>query len=117
MQKAHRLRLKKDISFVLKMGRVINDRFFSLKYADSKKKSFRFTVVVSSKISKKAVQRNKIRRQVKEIVRGYQANILPVDFLIFAKKNIIGAKYEEIKKEVIFLLNNLLNKINKPNHA
>ncbi|KKR09921.1 MAG: Ribonuclease P protein component [Parcubacteria group bacterium GW2011_GWA2_39_18] len=107
MQKIHSLRLKKDIDLVFKKGRKHSSRAFYLKCIDSKKSFFRYAIVVSSKISKKATTRNKIRRQIKEIIRKHQKIILPVDFVVLVQKSILEKKFKEIEEEMLFLLNRI----------
>lgn len=57
----------------------------------------RFHIVVSTKVSKKAVQRNKIKRRIREILRKMD---LPIgyDIIIYTNKKIIGKTYQEIKQ-------------------
>lgn len=43
--------------------------FVSIKYAQSNREDYRLAVVVSRKVSKSAVVRNRIRRRIYEIVR------------------------------------------------
>ncbi len=107
MQKIHSLRLKKDIDFVFKKGKKYTSYAFYLKYVDSKKTFFRYAVVVSSKVSKKATTRNKIRRQIKEIIRKHQKFIPTVDFVVFVQKIALEKKFKEIEKEMLFLLDRI----------
>ena len=60
------------------------------------------TVVVSKKITKKAVQRNRIRRIVKEALRsiGFEESKL----VIIVKKNIANLKTNQVKKELADLI-------------
>jgi ribonuclease P protein component len=66
----------------------------------------RFGYIVSLKISKKAVVRNKIRRVLKEAVRVRE---IPVgyDCVFLTKPGITKMASREITKEVGLLLNNL----------
>jgi len=62
---------------------------------------------VGKKVHKSAVQRNKIKRQIREVVRllikdsrikqGYMVGII-------AKPSIVGKKYEEIERDVYYSL-------------
>jgi ribonuclease P protein component len=107
MQKIYSLRLKKDIDFVFRKGKKYTGQVFYLKYVNSEKSSPRYVIIVSSKISKKAVIRNKIRRQIKEIIRKYKKFIPAVDFAVFVQKNILEKKFGEIEKEMLFLLSRI----------
>ncbi len=62
----------------------------------------RFGFVVSTKISKKAVERNKIRRQLQEIIRLNLEKIKQsVDVVVIAKHGIKGRQYQEIEKDLL----------------
>ena len=52
--------------------------------------------VISKKISKKAVERNKIRRRLAEVIK----NKMPIGLkiIVLAKKNILEADLEQIRK-------------------
>lgn len=67
--KQNRLTKKKDFENVFKKGDGVKSRFLFLKFIPTKYDYTRFAFVVSQKVSKKAVQRNKIRRYLREKVR------------------------------------------------
>ena len=69
LQKANRLKKKNDFEAVFKKGRSFKNSFLVLKTAPNKLKETRFGLVVSQKISKKAVVRNKVRRRLSEAIR------------------------------------------------
>ncbi|MDD3002695.1 MAG: ribonuclease P protein component, partial [Candidatus Shapirobacteria bacterium] len=57
--------------------------------------------IVSKKISKRAVDRNKIRRILSEVVRENLERFENGTRIIFLmKKEILGKKYDEVEKEV-----------------
>ena len=73
--KQNRLAKKKDFENVFKKGRGAKQGFLFLKFIPSKFNYTRFAFVVSQKVSKKAVQRNKIRRYLREMVRTKMVQI------------------------------------------
>lgn len=85
---------------------------FFVVYSNNKESSAapRLDVVVSLKISKKAVLRNKIKRQVREILRGFFKQpggcSLP-DLKIVALSGILAAKFTELKSDLDKILNSL----------
>lgn len=91
--------------------------FFDIKYTSLKiedKKNIGFAIVLSGKTFKKAVERNKIRRQIFSILEKYlKEKSLVFDqnlaFLIYPKKEIKTIKFLDLEKE----LYNTLNKIIK----
>lgn len=57
------------IGLVYKKGKAVRSDAVTLRYSPSKKKDYRLAVVVSRKVSKSAVVRNRIRRRIYEAVR------------------------------------------------
>jgi len=70
----------------------------------------RFTFIVSTKVSKKAVQRNYLRRVYSEAVKFLLPKVKAGDYLFLIKKNSLGRKMPEIKEQLIvaFSQRNLL---------
>ena len=67
--KRNRFNASRDIENIYRRGRAIRHGVFSLKYVPAKKTNYRLAVVVSKKVSKSAVVRNRIRRRVFEQFR------------------------------------------------
>lgn len=66
----HRFHGHGSLRFVLKNGMTTRSKFLTIRYSKNNKRVHsRFSVVVSKKISKRAVVRNRIRRRVYEILR------------------------------------------------
>jgi len=57
--------------------------------------SNRLGVTVSKKVSKLAVDRNRIKRQIREFYRHHQAELLDADLIVTAKPSCIGASDQE----------------------
>jgi len=53
---------------VLRRGKRVSDKFFQFRYLLNKSATCRFSLVVSKKVSKKAVERNAIRRRIYEAI-------------------------------------------------
>lgn len=61
----------------------------------------RFGFIISTKVHKKAVKRNRAKRLLTEAVLSLSSKIKPgFDVVFLAKKKIIDISLEEIKKEV-----------------
>lgn len=97
---------KKDLEAVFKKGKTKTSKLVFLKILKNNLDNNRFGIVVSKKISKKAVNRNKTKRRLREIIR--QAHIKPgFDIIIIAKPEIIDKNYQDIKNELEDLFKNL----------
>lgn len=67
-----------SLKFVYSKGKTTRARYLSLKYiANTRRKQSRLAVVVSKKITKKAPERNKIRRRLYEAMRLRWPDIKP----------------------------------------
>jgi ribonuclease P protein component len=108
----NRLRKKSDIDNVFKKGKTVTGDFIFLRAVKNNLDINRFAFVVSAKISKRAVVRNKIKRQLREIIKK---NILKtkqgIDFVLIVKPQIINRKFEDIEKEINAIFSFKLNKI------
>ncbi len=69
LPKENRLKKKKDFANVLRKGRGFREGFLFLKLAGNSLEESRFGFVVSQRISKKAVIRNRLKRRLGEIIR------------------------------------------------
>lgn len=97
---------KKDFDNVFKKGKTIANKLVFLKSLKNNLNNNQFGFIVSTKISKKAVIRNKIKRRLREIVR--QTDTKPgFDIIIIVKPEILNKDYQEIKNNVENLLKNI----------
>jgi len=107
--KENRLRLKNDFKKVFEKGKFCRERFLAVKILFNENDVSRFGFIVSKKISKKAVVRNKIKRRLRESVRlklknGSIKN--GFDAVILTRPQIIDKKFVEIDE----VMNKLLEK-------
>ena len=108
LSREYKLKRDKDFKSVFKQGRYYRSNFIGIKFLKNNLKFNRFAFVVGLKISKKAVIRNKIRRQLEEIIRlNFDQVKISFNLILLPEKGIINKNYQEIKKELI----NLLKKI------
>ncbi|HYM65526.1 MAG TPA: ribonuclease P protein component [Candidatus Sulfotelmatobacter sp.] len=97
LKKKNRLKKIKGAS-----GKTINTPLFSLKISQSGEKETKFGFVVSKKISKKAVLRNKTKRVLQEAARGALEKVASgKNIIIYAKKNFTYKDTEEVKKNIL----------------
>ena len=87
---------------ILKSGKKVDSKHFSLRTAPSK--TPRLAVSVSKKISKKAVTRNRIRRRTYSAVRNILTTLPNKLFLLIARPGADKLKGEELKNELAELL-------------
>ena len=122
LQENNRLKKVRDFNLLMKYGRWTNGRLLDLKYLELAKimdylpkkedpekfeKQLRIAFTVGLKINKKAVVRNRLRRQIREVVRLLvKENKLKNGYylLFVARKDVLGEEYTEIEREVKNLL-------------
>ena len=101
LPKEYRLKRKKDFEGVFKKGKSRTGDFLILRVVKNNLKVSRIGVVVSRKVSKKAVLRNKTKRKLREAARADIKKMKPgYDLIFFTKKGIEKKSFSEIKKEV-----------------
>lgn len=99
---AKKFRVPAQYFFQLR-GRAVKSDLFLVKQSVNGLKYNRFAVRVSSKISRKAVVRNRIKRAVFNIIRG-NPNFVKrtgLDILITAQPNVTTASKEKIIRDLL----------------
>lgn len=90
---------RSEFSRFFSVGRRIHSPFFTLLY--SPHETLHASVVVSKKNAKHAVTRNKIRRQIYDMVRRYRSEKKVSGVYIFlTKKSVLHTPYAVLKQEV-----------------
>jgi len=92
-------------------GRVFGGDYFSIKITKNNLGYSRFGAVVGVKISKKATERNKLRRLVFNTIKENFEMLKKknLDVLILTRPNIINLSKEEIKKLITNSLSQIAN--------
>lgn len=88
-----------SLRFLFKNAQAVRSRYTTIKYiANPKRKYPRFAVVVSKKVHKSAVGRNRMRRRLYEIVRLEQPHLNGVYdvALIITSAEVINAPHKEL---------------------
>ena len=96
MNKKNRLKKKRDFEDVFKKGKAVKGSFLFIKYRKNKLGVPRFGFVVSAKVAKKAVERNKIRRILSEAVRVIIGRLEGHDIIVFASNKITVAPKKDV---------------------
>jgi len=82
--RSHRFHGYGSLRYTYQHGETVRGPLCSLRYVQNdRRKSFRLSVVVSKKVSKSAVVRNRIRRRLYEAMRQHEAAIQkPYDMVV-----------------------------------
>ena len=105
LPKINRLKKRRDFERVFKKGRSAKEDFLILKTSPNGLEISRFGFVAGLKVSKKATVRNKIKRQLSEVIKNNLAQIKKgMDVVMIVLKNIEAKKFKEIKTNTEKLL-------------
>jgi ribonuclease P protein component len=104
LNKKNRLKKKRDFEDVFKKGKAVKGSFLLIKYKKNESGASKFGFVISAKVAKKAVERNKIRRILSETVRSKISGFDGYDIIVFATGKIISARKEDVVKDFVEVL-------------
>lgn len=106
MKKEYRVKKSSEIETIVRLRQSRADKYFVVYKRENYENShFRFAVSVSKKYGN-AVERNKIKRQVREVISKIDI-IDHFDVFIVVKKDIKGISFKEIKDSINLLVNKL----------
>ena len=104
LKKINRLSKIKDFTQVKEKGLMYHSPFFSLLVLKSSDEEKRFGFVISKKISKRAVDRNKIKRFLSESVRSNLDKFNGIKAVFLVKRIILEKSFEEVDQEVVKII-------------
>ena len=107
----YRFHSRGGVNFTYKHGRTLRTPLLSLIYAPNTRKKTRFAVVISKKVLKSAVGRNRIRRRLYEAIRLELPSLkTPTDHIFLAhSRELLTLPFTDLQK----LVKDLLHKANK----
>jgi ribonuclease P protein component len=100
---AARLRHRHDFLRAQAQGKRLHTRHFGLTLAPMAADRPRLGLVVTKRLGK-AVQRNRVKRLLREFFRRHQAGLPKVDLVIMAKKGAQALGYRQVEEELGRLL-------------
>lgn len=100
-KRANRLTKNKEIEKVFKQGKSYYTDILGLKVIPNHTDQSRITVIVNTKVSKKAVERNRVKRQVRAIMIAELAHFKPgYDMIVICLPQIINQDFDNIKSNL-----------------
>ncbi len=100
MKKVNRLLKNRDFTKIIKNGNKYHTQSLSFYYTKNQN-NFRIGVTISKKVSKLAVIRNKIKRQIIAILDNHYDKNEKLDIVIIVKPNSTKNSFEEFQSEII----------------
>lgn len=102
--KKQRLSKEKDFEKIFSLGKIARDDFLNIRFLNNNFFHGRFAVVISSKVFKKAVTRNLIRRRLFAILRTQNFKKFFDMIIVVKKKEIAFLSFEDLKNRAQTLL-------------
>lgn len=100
LNKTNRLTKRKEFSYIYKNAKSVSNKNIVLFYIPTKLKNPKIGISVSKKVGK-AILRNKIKRQLREIIRKLLPSLnQKYNYVFVARENISELKYTEIESNV-----------------
>ena len=81
-----------------------NSALFSVRVSDNKDNAVKFGFIVSKKIDKRAVVRNRTKRVLRAAVETFIPELTGKDIIIIAKKSLIFSEKEAVEEELRSIL-------------
>jgi len=110
-----RLVKEKDFKRIFKLGKSFYSKIFRIKILANELDSNRYGIVISTKVSKKAVERNKLKRQVRASLKEFNRKLIKgFDLVVIVSPLALNQEYKTIQSELEKMLFALkLFKLNK----
>jgi ribonuclease P protein component len=101
LKKINRISGRKEFLEVKNKGQLCGGFLFGSLSLVIDDENIKFGFIISKKISKRAVDRNKIKRKICEVLKNKINEFKPGTRIVFlAKKSLLEIKQEEIRKEI-----------------
>lgn len=105
LPRVNRLNKQKDFDHIFERGKTKQDGFLVIRFLPNHQKFSRFGLIVSARVAKKAVARNRLRRQLSEVLRLNLSNIKQgFDIVLVAKIKALDIQYRELEETLLDLL-------------
>lgn len=111
LKRINRLKKRYQFNYVYKSGEHISGEHMVLYLVSSKTKNIKVGLAVTKKIGK-AVVRNRVRRQLREIIKKQVPSLKQnYNIIVVARDNITSASFENLTNEFLKLIKkaNLIN--------
>jgi len=93
-----------DFNDIINTGRCIRNKYYSIYYKDSEDDFPKFGLAVSKKCGN-AVDRNKIKRQLRNIIDDNKKLFsIKMNYIIMVRKEILNVSYLQMEEQLINLM-------------
>lgn len=100
----NRLSKQKDFERIFSRGKECRNDWLVIKLLIKQQPFSRFGLVISAKVAKKAVRRNRLRRQIRAILYQHLAEIKPgLDVVLIVRPRLLELDYRQLEKIIMDL--------------
>ncbi len=110
MKKKFRIKKPDEIKELLEAGNVRRNAYFSVYKGAGKKGHFRYAISVPQKFGK-AVRRNKVKRQIRMIIKDLDIHE-NIDLFVIVHARSAKLRFEELERELVKLVKKHRIKLN-----
>jgi ribonuclease P protein component len=115
LEKTHRLTQKRDFDKLANKGRSVFGPFATMRVRSVTENKPKIAFITSTKVMKLAVDRNRIKRRLRAILRELLPTVPPAVHLLFVvKPEALKADYPTLKAEIERLLTKIPEALTKP---
>ncbi len=108
----NRLRRQKEFQQVASRGKKYFSDFFMIKVLPKSEGEVKIGIVISNKVSKKAVVRNRLKRWISADLYQYLDKLPLADYLILVKPSAAERKHKDITNSLFNILEKIIKTIN-----
>jgi ribonuclease P protein component len=108
LNRKNRIGSPNTIESLFRKSEVLKGRFLIFRYELKEDPESRFAVIVSKKTCRKAVPRNRLRRQIQEAIRRNLPILKrPMNALVIARPSAKDHAFQEMEKDIVTIFNRL----------
>jgi ribonuclease P protein component len=106
LKRINRINKTRELQKVYRLGKALHTPALVIKFVPNKlpEAKIRMAFVVSKKVSKRAVERNRVKRVLRESMRSFLNQLAVGDYMVIAKSAAINFNNKELREQVATVL-------------
>ncbi len=108
LAKPQRLARDNDFKKIFKQGKSYYSKLLGVKAIATRRSANRYGIIISAKISKKARERNRLKRQISQALKELDKRLAPgLDLVVVVLPAMLGQEFKAIKNELAVIFKKL----------
>lgn len=101
LAKQNRLVKQKDFEKIFQQGRSYYSKLLGIKAMANEQRTNRYGIIISTKVSKKSTERNKLKRQIRHVIKRLDSELAQgMDITVIALPAVLGQSYNTVNSEL-----------------